>query len=120
MGRLAILEEDSQVATTNSSDQNKTQNNTAKNNSRKGGGVSDESGYYEGDELPNDDSIEIVYVNQKSTANNEVSITPIIDGQKASLASTKLASEHPTSATSTASQGKPWWFQKYYISELKL
>ena len=106
MGRLAIIEE-AMATTNNSSAENKTQSNSNAN-SRKAcasKGVSDESGYYEdGDELPNDDSIEIVYVNQKTTANNEVSITPILDN-KPNVGNIKP--EHTASATSTVPQGKP-------------
>ena len=90
MGRLAIIEDDScnpssagaGANSANSKSETKTQNATSSNSRKGGGGVSDESGYYEGDELPNDDSIEIVYVN-KPTANNhnQVSIT-LMDSNK--------------------------------------
>ena len=99
MGRLAIIEDDSCAANSGAaasqSETKTTQNLVNTSNSRKGGGgVSDESGYYEGDELPNDDSIEIVYVN-KPTANNhnQVSIT-LMDSHKnqSELQAAKLAS----------------------------
>ena len=103
MGRLAIIEDDScnnpssagagaNSANSKSETKTTTQNATSSNSRKGGGGVSDESGYYEGDELPNDDSIEIVYVN-KPTANNQVSIT-LMDSNKnpAELQAAKLAS----------------------------
>ena len=111
MGRLAIIEE-AMGATANSSDQadNKTTQTNSAASSRKAcasKGVSDESGYYEdGEELPNDDSIEIVYVNPKTTAKHEVSITPILDHHHKPHPG-HLKPEQNVSATSAASQGKP-------------
>ena len=101
MGRLAIIEDDScnpanSAGAAAKSETKTTQNlvNTSNSQRKGGGGVSDESGYYEGDELPNDDSIEIVYVN-KPTANNhnQVSIT-LMDSHKnqSELQAAKLAS----------------------------
>ena len=107
MGRLAIIEEDGggkpaepppkeQVAdsTSNSASSmtassTKTEAATSSTSRMKQGGVSDESGYYEGDEL-RDDSIEIVYdrynktrntatPNNVNTASSSVSITPLVN-----------------------------------------
>merc|ERR1719414_1248343 len=110
MGRLAIIEDDScnpssaGANSANSETKTTTQNATSSNSRKGGGGVSDESGYYEGDELPNDDSIEIVYVN-KPTANNhnQVSIT-LMDSHKnqSELQAAKLASI-PKAQNATAS-----------------
>lgn len=102
MGRLAIIEEDGGASS--SSEKTKADPpssrpalqssepavKVARSNKKQGAGVSDESGYYEGDELQADDSIEIIYDRKKahhhggaseaamaSTASSAVSITPI-------------------------------------------
>ena len=102
MGRLAIIEDDSGASASNTNINNINTANTSnieekqeettikklttevvkKPVKKQGGGHSDESGYYEGDELPaSDDSIEIVYDRLVSKTNTilppAVSITPI-------------------------------------------
>ena len=110
MGRLAIIEEDgggkppepppkeqvvdSSTSTSSASSMTassaKTEAAATSSTSRmKQGGISDESGYYEGDEL-RDDSIEIVYdrynktrntatPSNANTASSSVSITPLVN-----------------------------------------
>lgn len=102
MGRLAIIEEDGGGAASSPSSEKTSKPDqpsrpplepssepavkVARSNKKQGAGVSDESGYYEGDELQADDSIEILYDRKKAnhvassaeaTASSAVSITPI-------------------------------------------
>lgn len=81
MGRLVIIEEDG-----SSKEQPPKEAICKSRNKKQGGAVSDESGYYEGDEI-RDDSIEIVYDTKRcktedSGSNPAVSITPILNQGK--------------------------------------
>ncbi len=94
MGRLAIIEDEGQQQPKEPSAQAAQASAEVKGRNKKQGGVSDESGYYEGDELQADDSIEIVYdrlvaknnndhqTNQQRLQHPAVSITPVLSTSK--------------------------------------
>ena len=98
MGRLAIIEEEGgggggnkppEPPSSEPKSSDSSTSSTSTSRMKQGGGISDESGYYEGDEL-RDDSIEIVYdrhnqsripnsaaSNNTNAATSNVSITPL-------------------------------------------
>ena len=101
MGRLAIIEEEgggskkpppeppsSSDKTSSDSASSQAKTSEVSTSRMKQGGISDESGYYEGDEL-RDDSIEIVYDRHNQARNlaatnttvavSNVSITPLVN-----------------------------------------
>ena len=103
MGRLAIIEEEGggskkpppeppsssdKTSSSDSASSNQAKTSEVSTSRMKQGGISDESGYYEGDEL-RDDSIEIVYDRHNQARNlaatnttvavSNVSITPLVN-----------------------------------------
>jgi hypothetical protein len=125
MGRLAIIEEDGNTSEAKQTTQppaneaaahqpaiNPSSEASVNTASRvKQGGVSDESGYYEGDDLPlqGDDSIEIVYDRLAKNDNSgrtaaSVSVTPI-SCPTVTLSSSSSASNNVPQDSSARMQG---------------
>lgn len=79
MGRLAIIEDDGGQQPQPLQPQ---KNNESASKRLKQGGISDESGYYEGDELQGEDSIEILYDKKN---NNKATMASVASASAASI-----------------------------------